>query len=435
MKCQVVLKSGPRAGRKCLRVNCAYHSERKEEERVEVKEVVFSDVEVQHPIVGLDDTPPPLEPIPVEESSIFPPVEDASPQEEKIVLEMVRPEEQLFRDPVVEEFLETVVEKPGISEKEVVDVDSLGDIQVAVKEEFLETIVEKPKISEKEVVDVDSLGDIPVVVKEEKPKILEKREIVDVEALGEIQVVVKEEEFVEVTENDCKERTEVMVIDTETIGLPPHKSVAMSSAEWERCRVVQIAWKLLSSGVSRNYIIRPDDFKVQLTGIHGITQEQAEKEGVPMRQVLKQLCEDLKTVAVVVAHNIEFDHQVIAYEMYRAGVVCEWESDVIKKECTMQLARVAGISEKPPRLGVLYETCFGRPPVNKLHRADADVEVCAEIYEWLKEKMQYKVYFQVDYKDKEVFKFFGGQWDPEKKKWYTYECHRFFSYLKKWFSR
>jgi DNA polymerase III epsilon subunit-like protein len=397
MKCQVVLKSGPRAGRKCLRVNCSYHQEEKdsveevkevvqvEEKNVEEK-VVFSDVEIEHPVVEpVVDSPPPLEPIPVEElypvvPSIEPKQEspifilDDSPevvkQEEKIILELVGPEEQ-------------------------------------------------------------AKSQLPIVVGVEQPP----REVIDVDALGEIELPVKEEEFVEVTENDCKERTEVMVIDTETIGLPPHKSIPMTSAEWERCRVVQIAWKLLSSGVMRNYIIRPDDFQVQLTSIHGITQKQAEEEGVPMKEVLSQLVEDLKTVAVVVAHNIDFDHQVVAYELYRAGVSCEWDSDVLKKECTMQLARVAGIVEKPTRLGVLYETCFHKPPVNKLHRADADVEVCAEIYEWLKEKMQYKVYFQVDYKDKDVFKFFGGQWDPEKKKWYTYECHRFFGYLKKWFSR
>jgi hypothetical protein len=100
----------------------------------------------------------------------------------------------------------------------------------------------------------------------------------------------------------------------------------------------------------------------------------------------------------------------------------------------MKLAKTAGLTDSSIRLPVLYEKCFQEEvDPSSLHNAVVDVDLCSRIYFYLREKMQEKVYLPVEYKDKEVFKFLGGLWDSEKRMWYVYKCHRFYSYVESWF--
>lgn len=177
-----------------------------------------------------------------------------------------------------------------------------------------------------------------------------------------------------------------LVVDTETTGLPKRNARIEDTRDWEECRIVQIAWRLydkLGNVVeSPSFIIKPAPdvpFNEGAVKVHGISKQFATANGVPIEQVFARLHQSIKHVQTVVAHNIRFDDSVIQAEMFRNRswkLLDDWTNKV--KYCTMVNATPPG--ERWPRLAVLYEKMFGRSPDGRLHSADVDVALCAEIY-------------------------------------------------------
>ena len=99
----------------------------------------------------------------------------------------------------------------------------------------------------------------------------------------------------------------------------------------------------------------------------------------------------------------------------------------------MMMAKRAGLCDGPIKLETLYELCFDSSVSDRLHQADVDARVCAEIYFYLTEQMETRFYKNVAYDDKDAFKQLGGLWDAEKKKWYVFPCNRFLRQINKWF--
>lgn len=175
----------------------------------------------------------------------------------------------------------------------------------------------------------------------------------------------------------------VLVVDTETTGFPPAKACDNNPADWCRCRIVEVAWSVHDGdGVTlgaASFVIRPDGFFVpeRASDVHGITTAKAYKEGIPIGVALVSLHDAITVHGVhrIVGHNLEFDDRVIAAELFRAGRHASlklWTS--LDRYCTLR--------EAPRRLklAALYESMFGRPPSGVLHRAAADVDVCAQVY-------------------------------------------------------
>lgn len=188
----------------------------------------------------------------------------------------------------------------------------------------------------------------------------------------------------------------VLVIDTETTGLPPRYVDITNTDKWKKCRIVQIAWELLDLNgniiSSECYIIKPDGFEVPIvaSNIHGITTEIANEKGIDIDIVFNRLDTIINgNIKTIVAHNMQFDDAVIQSEMYRYSKNNEklkilhdkWK--FMNKECTM-LMGCTKPGQKWPKLIELYKTCFNKEPVGNLHQADMDVRVCAEIYFHLK---------------------------------------------------
>lgn len=193
------------------------------------------------------------------------------------------------------------------------------------------------------------------------------------------------------TDQDCN----VLIFDTETTGLPPRglqfkRAHSGNFLAWRSCRIVQIAWEVRDmKGViltRESFLINPDGFDIpeQATAIHGITTERAKAEGVQMHSVISKLMSDISTwnVHIVVAHNIDFDSNVLLAEMYTLQMSNEkaiWKA--MKKECTMRMGTLPG--KRWSKLSVLYESICGPivPEVlEKLHDAATDVSLCADIY-------------------------------------------------------
>ena len=184
-------------------------------------------------------------------------------------------------------------------------------------------------------------------------------------------------------------------IDTETTGLPKlRNSNALESKDnWPD--IVSMAWAVYESNgtlVKSSYsLVKPDGWTIPSDSIriHGITEEKAYAEGRPLNDVILELEADLEMSDAVIAHNMEFDKNVV----FNA---CKWRlnknpwffwPDV--EICTM----VKGEPEakipskfptknrpyKPPTLTELYEATFDRKPTGQ-HNSQKDVEILCEIY-------------------------------------------------------
>jgi DNA polymerase-3 subunit alpha len=179
----------------------------------------------------------------------------------------------------------------------------------------------------------------------------------------------------------------IFFFDTETTGLPPRRVPPTETDKWSDCRIVQIAWELYNPVTKEcvkkaNYVIRPDNFSIPegAARIHGITTEIANETGVHMSKVFDDMSSDLADATLAVAHNMSFDDNVLLSELYRYNpnhqLIDVWLK--MPKKCTMLMGTPA--KQKWPKLTELYTRLFGQAPDATLHRADADVDICAKCY-------------------------------------------------------
>jgi DNA polymerase III epsilon subunit-like protein len=178
-----------------------------------------------------------------------------------------------------------------------------------------------------------------------------------------------------------------LIFDTETTGLPPRNVSPELVDQWNGCRVVEFAWQMLdgSSEVEQGQtLIRPEGFTIpdKATQIHGISTEEALQLGISHHDWIQCLELLLPSIKRLVAHNIAFDVNVVAAELYRAGRADLAEQWLAKERfCTMLAGTLP--RQRWPRLADLYCRLFGEKPEGVLHRAAADVAVCRRIYEHL----------------------------------------------------
>ena len=180
-----------------------------------------------------------------------------------------------------------------------------------------------------------------------------------------------------------------LIVDTETTGLPPRHQNRSGCIdpyyflEWDNCRIVQIAWVVMD--VEGNiikeveYVIKPAFFIIpeESTAIHGISQEYANVHGAEIKQVLVEFIKDIHNCDTLIAHNIDFDYNVILAELFRYEMdPCNMKT--IHRYCTMRKGSMP--HEKWQRLEELYKKYFGSTPPLIQHRALNDVIMCRDIY-------------------------------------------------------
>ena len=189
----------------------------------------------------------------------------------------------------------------------------------------------------------------------------------------------------------------VLLFDTETTGLPRRRNVSALDSPDVWPDLVSISWIVHTNGVNaperHTYIIRPDGWTIpeESIRIHGITNERARAEGHPLAEVLSYFRRDLVTSQHVIAHNMEFDKNVILHAFkWRLGEdpLAFWDST--KEFCSMLQSKgelkIPGRWPKPhdpyknPGLDELFRATFGgREPPSGAHSADRDVDVLYQI--------------------------------------------------------
>lgn len=178
-------------------------------------------------------------------------------------------------------------------------------------------------------------------------------------------------------------------IDVETSGLLIKKAWKFPSYRelslYDPCRIVSICWLVCQNDkiVEQAYfIIKPDHFIISHESqlIHGISQEDADAFGVSLPIILDKLYIAMRNCSNIVAHNIEFDSNVILSECVRYNkndLIALIESKHLI--CTMLKGKEFMNVKKFPKLIELYKYLYNED-LEDAHNALADTVGCFKCY-------------------------------------------------------
>lgn len=198
-----------------------------------------------------------------------------------------------------------------------------------------------------------------------------------------------------------------LFFDTETTGLPKQRNISASQDASIWPDPVSISWIVTEESKifrAKSFIIKPSMWTIpqESINIHGISQEMAEKNGVDINHVLGEFIRDLRQVDIVIAHNIDFDKNVIIAATIKSkhDHALVWPS---REFCTMEASRQvckipltspnALFKYKAPKLSELYKYITKQEsPKVMLHSSLGDVMVLYELFftHWTLENISIK---------------------------------------------
>jgi DNA polymerase III epsilon subunit-like protein len=162
----------------------------------------------------------------------------------------------------------------------------------------------------------------------------------------------------------------VLFFDTETTGIPAR------GAKWEEDyldfpHIVQIAWAF--GPIEESFVVLPDNWEIpeEAVKIHGITNEEARRFGVPFKEVIEKFVGDCLSAGLIAAHNIHFDTSIVKanvlrelgrewYDSYRVedALFKGKRIDTMQPSMKWVDARTQDGRLKFPKLEELYSRCF-----------------------------------------------------------------------------
>ena len=202
----------------------------------------------------------------------------------------------------------------------------------------------------------------------------------------------------------------VLVFDTETTGLPQSKIISPDTLKlWPH--IVQFSYVIYDTDANDIVVSSDDIVKVGKDVIisdgsielHGITKEISQNKGKNINELVDVFCNHLKSVDVLVGHNIEFDIKMLKVELLRfiySNTISDEKSIKYKNNlydlsnfeniyCTMQKSiELCGIKKqdkfgkeynKYPKLIELHQKLFNTSPDN-LHNAFNDILITLRCY-------------------------------------------------------
>jgi len=210
----------------------------------------------------------------------------------------------------------------------------------------------------------------------------------------------------------------IITFDTETTGLPKIKMITEKTLHlWPH--IVQFSYVIYDNETNNvlktvDHIIKvPENVVIteENSNIHGITDTMSKTSGQDIEHVLSEFMEDYANADIIVAHNMEFDFNIIKVELMRQ--IYKNNQTVSQKEkitqklntlktskklcCTMQesveICNIKALTKdgreytKFPSLSELHKHLFSVVP-KKLHNSLNDVLICLRCF--------YKMHFDVD---------------------------------------
>jgi len=178
----------------------------------------------------------------------------------------------------------------------------------------------------------------------------------------------------------------VLVFDTETSGLPI-RGAKVSSEAWPY--IVQFSFIFVDTDTGKHeahdYIIKgPFTIEEDAINIHGITKQRSDACGFDFKDIFDIFKLYMDRCEFLVAHNIEFDMNMLQVECMRCGIPFE-KSSMPVQYCTMRknIDRCALFNErgyaKFPKLVELYQHFFHTEP-KSLHNSLVDAYVCLRCF-------------------------------------------------------
>lgn len=192
------------------------------------------------------------------------------------------------------------------------------------------------------------------------------------------------------------------IFDTETNGLPvslryKEYPSPFNLTAYENCRIVQLSYQIYKDKelvIEKDMLIFPDKFTIspESTKIHNISHEEAVAKGRPIRECLLEFLKDTSMFEGIklIGHNVLFDINAVASELYRLGLeteskivvgmprICTMESNkfVLKKEMTLKSGKRI---IKDPSLKEVYEF-YCKAPIENQHNSLHDVRNTAKVF-------------------------------------------------------
>jgi DNA polymerase III subunit epsilon len=207
----------------------------------------------------------------------------------------------------------------------------------------------------------------------------------------------------------------ILVFDVETTGLIPKQGrdhIEINPYIIQLCFIVYETENNQIIRTFNEYVSIDDSVQIpaKITEITGIVRETCQDKGKPIEYILTELYNEYLLCNVIVAHNIDFDKEMVMIEVMRnySKMVdngCSNPSLLFNKVynyvnsknlyCTMRngldfcnlwtdgkiddTGRVSRRFKKNPKLSELYFKIFNQTPVG-LHDALVDTEVCLKCY-------------------------------------------------------
>lgn len=181
---------------------------------------------------------------------------------------------------------------------------------------------------------------------------------------------------------------QIIIFDTETTGL-----IVKNEPITKQPHLLQLSWIVVNdnSVETKDYYVKiplyieiPD----YITKINGITREICQDLGMPLCDIMDEFLEDFMKSDYIVGHNIDFDMNIIDFELNRNNhtsinsMVKSTNSEVY---CTMKhgtnitkIKRNNGY--KYPKLIELYQYLFENIDERKLHNAKNDTLLTARCF-------------------------------------------------------
>jgi len=172
----------------------------------------------------------------------------------------------------------------------------------------------------------------------------------------------------------------VVVFDVETTGLPKKRNSPFTDFDnWPH--IVQMSWLVYNTingeiDSINDYIVKlPEDITIPENAIriHGITNEKMREQGKDICDVLMEFKRDISNSKIIVAHNLDFDTNIISVELLRNNLRNALYFYRGEKYCTMH--KTKKLFSRWPKLIDLHKRLFKTTPKN-LHNSLIDVYVC-----------------------------------------------------------